>query len=610
MPMSLVVQGRRRGGFFGGFFDTESRPIQVQSAPVTLTVLPLPAEGRPPDFAGAVGQFTFQVSASPLDVAAGDPVTVRSVIDGEGTLDGIASPAVAAGDAFRTYPPQVGLTGDDARQRTFEQVVIPLRDGAVVLPPPRFSYFDPAARAYRTIAPAPIALTVRPSAQAHSAPEIVGAKPIAPPAAERPETLARDIVFIKDAPGTLRPVGFRRYRTATFWLLQLVPVALFAAASTYARRRHRLAGDVRYARFTRAGRTVRATLARAHEALARGDLAGGHDVVAAAMRDYLAAKLDLPPGAVAEAAPARLRAAGIDGRLADDVTAFFAACEAIRFAPASASYDELSTACTRADAIVRALERTRRIAPAAALLLATAGLAAIAGAAGEGPTALFFRANGLYGTERYADAAATYEQVLAAGVESGAVHFNLGNARYKTGDVGGAVVAYERAARLMPGDPDLDANLALARERAHDVVPESLATRVAFPLAERASTDTLAVAAAAAWWLVWLLLAAAALVPRLARAARPLAVAVALAGAVAAASGAHRWWTLEHPTIAVVVAHDDATARSEPTPTATALFVAKPGTVVRVDRTREAWSQVEVRDGRRGWIETAALTTL
>ena len=52
------------------------------------------------------------------------------------------------------------------------------------------------------------------------------------------------------------------------------------------------------------------------------------------------------------------------------------------------------------------------------------------------------------------------------------------------------------------------------------------------------------------------------------------------------------------------------TVRSEPSPTATALFVATPGTVLRVERTREEAALVTSRDGRRGWVQSEALATL
>ena len=611
MAMSLVVQGRRNRGFFGGFFD-ESRPIQVQSAPVTLNVLPLPSEGRPADFSGAVGRFTFEVTASPLEVAVGDPVTVRSVVRGDGSLDGVAPPAIPGTDTLRVYPPQVGQSAGASSERVFEQVVIPLRDGSVALPALRWSFFDPAARSYRTTAPAPIVLAVRPSARAHEAPEIVGARPAAPLEPARPETLGRDIVFIKDAPGPLRPIGARPYHAPAWWLVQVVPAGVFAGAASHARRRRRLTGDVRYARFTRAGRAARDALAEARAALGRGDVAGGHDAVAGAIRDYLAAKLDLPPGTIGETAPAALRAARVDGAVAERVAEFFTGCEAARFAPGGASRVDVEQALARAGAIVQALERARGIAPAralgvaAALMLAASALAA----GGEGPSALFIRANGLYGDGRYAEAAATYEQILAGGVESGAVQFNLGNAHLRAGDVGRAVLAYERARRLIPADPDLAANLGFAREAARDVPERSWLPRLAFPLADRASTGALALAAALAWWVGWLTLAVGALAPAARGVARGVAIASGLVFVVVAASGTYRWWTLEHPTTAVVVAREDVTVRSEPSAGATALFVATPGTVLQIERTRESAALVTSRDGRRGWLETAALATI
>jgi hypothetical protein len=176
--------------------------------------------------------------------------------------------------------------------------------------------------------------------------------------------------------------------------------------------------------------------------------------------------------------------------------------------------------------------------------------------------------------------------------------------------VGRAVLAYERARRLIPADPDLAANLGFAREAARDVAEPSLVARLAFPLSDRASTGVLAGAAATAWWAMWLALAAAALWPPGRAVLRGLAIATAVALAVAGSSSLHRWWTLERPTTAVVVAREDVTVRSEPSPTATALFVATPGTVLHVERTRENAALVSSRDGRRGWVAASAIGVL
>lgn len=612
--LSVAVPSARRRSPFGGIFGEDMRPTQVASDPVTLTVLPLPEEGRPAEFSGAVGEFTLDVDVSPREVDVGDPITVKSVVRGSGNLDGVIAPSIIAGDALRVYPVQTSRD-DESGARTFEQAVVPLRDGPLVLEGPTFTYFDPRARAYRRIAPTPARIDVRPSAQAASEPQIVGGgRAVAEP--ERRETLGRDLVFIKDAPGALRPVGAHLYRRSTFWLAQLVPLLLWLGVTSYDRRRQRLAGDSRYARFTRAGRVARSEIAKARTALARGDVAGCRDRVAAALRDYLAAKLDLAPGTVEEKAVVRLRSAGVDPTVVDRVSGFFVACEQARFAPGSVTQADGEETLTRAEAILRDLERTRRIKAApttasAIVVLALAGAAiSHAAATQENPTSLFFRANALYSSEQYVEAVTLYEEILATGVESGAVHYNLGNAYFKAGDVGHAVLAYERANRLIPADPDLAANLAFARELAGDAPVESILTRALFPLAGRLDTDRLLLLAAVGWWTALLALAGARLVPSLRTTSRWIAGFSALLLALGVTSAAYRYRTLELPRYAVVTASTEATVRYEPSQSGTAFFAAKPGTVLHVLGEREAWLQVAGRDGRRGWIEAGAVSPL
>jgi hypothetical protein len=166
---------------------------------------------------------------------------VRSVVRGDGLPDGIAPPALPGCSTPRVYPRR------RARRTPATSASEQVDPDATVghAPCAALSYFDPATRRYHTITPPPIALTVRPSAKANAAPEIVGAQPAPPVERTRPETLGRDIVFIKDAPGTLRPIGSRPYRSPLWWLLQLVPVLGFAGASAWARQQPRLTGDVR-----------------------------------------------------------------------------------------------------------------------------------------------------------------------------------------------------------------------------------------------------------------------------------------------------------------------------------------------------------------------------
>src|SRR5690554_4043205 len=77
---------------------------------------------------------------------------------------------------------------------------------------------------------------------------------------------------------------------------------------------------------------------------------------------------------------------------------------------------------------------------------------------------LWEQANAYYTTEEFEKAASAYEQILQSGMTSAKLHYNLGNAYYKIGDINNAILNYERAKLLAPQDPDIDFNLQLANQ--------------------------------------------------------------------------------------------------------------------------------------------------
>ena len=83
---------------------------------------------------------------------------------------------------------------------------------------------------------------------------------------------------------------------------------------------------------------------------------------------------------------------------------------------------------------------------------------------------IFEQGNQLYLDGDYARAAEAYETALDTGLESVALHYNLGNAYFKAGDLGRSILSWERARALAPSDPDVLANLALARSQTADAI--------------------------------------------------------------------------------------------------------------------------------------------
>ena len=96
------------------------------------------------------------------------------------------------------------------------------------------------------------------------------------------------------------------------------------------------------------------------------------------------------------------------------------------------------------------------------------------------PEALLKQGNEAYAKDQYGQAASVYQQVLNAGYQSAAVYFNLGNAHYKLAELPEAILNYERALKLSPGDADIQLNIQLANLKITDrieAVPEFFLTR-------------------------------------------------------------------------------------------------------------------------------------
>jgi hypothetical protein len=111
----------------------------------------------------------------------------------------------------------------------------------------------------------------------------------------------------------------------------------------------------------------------------------------------------------------------------------------------------------------------RRWAAVFALLLALAGVVwAQEKMAGETPVAklqqMFLEASQAYDANKPTDAAALYGKLVDQGYESKELYFNLGNACFKSGKIGQAVLNYRRAWQLAPRDPDIQANLRFATQ--------------------------------------------------------------------------------------------------------------------------------------------------
>lgn len=228
---------------------------------------------------------------------------------------------------------------------------------------------------------------------------------------------------------------------------------------------------------------------------------------------------------------------------------------------------------------------------------------------------LFLEGNRLYQQGDFAAALDAYLAVEGSGFESGPLSYNIGNAYFKTGDLGRSILYYERAVRLLPADEDVAENLALARSLTIDEV-EPLPR---FWLLQVWDWWVRLLPGTALAWLVaisYSIAGGASMAVVLGRSpsARRIARRVVLVnGAITVVFGlnlAIRDLGLGQAEEAVVMAAE-LSAQSAPSedPNLT-LFSVHEGTKVRIDRRSEGWAEVVLEDGRVGWVSTEALETI
>jgi hypothetical protein len=345
LRVQLTVPNRGGNSLFDDMFGrTQVREVPITIDAVPVTVLPLPEEGRPSDFSGAVGQWNLEVTAKPAEVAVGDPITFTIKISGNGNIDTVPTPKLGALDEFKTYEPTTKTTKDDLNttgERVIQQVLIARSTEIKQLPEVRLTYFDPVARAYKVATQAPIKLVVKAGSGGQST-IVSGGNRLRPE-----EKLGQDIVYLKGDLGPV-PLATPFCATPTFWALNTMPVLALLGGIGWKKRSDKFRGDVAYARRVRAARDARKLLAAATN----------YDEVQHAMQNYLGDRLNIPAaGITASVAEEQLLPRGVDTQLAADLKACFEACDTARFAGQSA---DTGLAATRknVERLIDELEKT------------------------------------------------------------------------------------------------------------------------------------------------------------------------------------------------------------------------------------------------------------
>ena len=333
LDVTLEVPTNKRD-FFGGRIYTQTNKT-VSAGKRVISVKPLPTEGKPSDFGGAVGSFEFSVSTSKTTLNASESLQATIMVKGNGNLKLFQLPEPSLPGALEVYEPEFneevrttlsGMKGKVSNNYT----IVPSFRGKYPIPSISFSYFDPELEMYKSVASDEIMINVMEGP--------LGSGAIASGAsAINKQTVINSndqFNFIKLKPN-LTVIGTNYFFGSTrfyFWLFS--PFLLIPIAVLFGKRREAIASDVVGNKIKKANKLARKYLSEAKRAL--GDKEAFYIALEKALHNYLKAKLKIETSEFSKDKIASLLSKkGIDETTKHAFVDLLKNCEMARYSPFS-----------------------------------------------------------------------------------------------------------------------------------------------------------------------------------------------------------------------------------------------------------------------------------
>ncbi|MCZ6778507.1 MAG: BatD family protein [Acidobacteria bacterium] len=333
LRFSLGVRGTSRDPFESLFFGS-GQTVYRKSPPLALEVQPLPEEGRPASFSGAVGHYRLNVSPDRQEARVNDAISLRVRVHGEGNLRPVGEPAFPQMPDFKAYDPKVDekirIEGGRLKgSKTWDYVLLPLAPGSQEIPSIEFSYFDPDSARYQVLRSTPIRVQVE-RGELQVGTTVAGVQP------REVRELRTDIRHLRPTPEQLMDRSRMLRQRAGFVAALAVPATANLVLMLAVWRRETRQAAPGELRRRRAARWARRALHHA-AAAAKHSSAGFFEAVSKALRQYVADKLDRSAaGLTIREIENALSSAGVGAMDCGLVRSCLEACDRAQFAPSAA----------------------------------------------------------------------------------------------------------------------------------------------------------------------------------------------------------------------------------------------------------------------------------
>lgn len=595
-----IVQQNRNVDPFEAFLNGGSGYIEVKKqikAPgMSIQVDPLPQ--RPANFSGGVGKFNISAQISKKEIKANEPVTIRVVVGGIGNLKLIKQPVVNFPKDFDKYDAKITdktkLTSNGVEgNMIYDFLAVPRNKGKYEIPAIEFTYYDVSLNTYKTIKTQSFELDVAKGDGNSVNPT------------DYSNLKNKDIHNIKEGDVKIQNLNDIFYASTAYWIILSVLFVLFVGLLFIFRKRAVDNSNLVDLRMKKANRIATKRLKFASQLMLANEHDKFYDEVLRTLWGYVGAKLNIPVEQLSkDNIFEKLTSKNIDENTISMFIHAIDECEYNRYAPGDIKGNMNQTFEAAMSAIIK-IENTLRGTKKSngkrfIVLLMLLGIFISVDAVTKK------NADDEYKKGNYQQAIKDYEELLKKG-PCVKLFYNLGNSYYRTDNITRAVLNYERALLLAPGDADVRFNLQMARSKTIDkITPKSEMFFVTWykSLVNLASVDQWASAA-----MISIILALIAILCYLFASKLLLrktgfygAVVFVLVFVLCNIFAYEQKQILTNRTGAIVIAPSAGLKKTPVASSESNVIIHEGSRVEIIDDTMSDWKLVELEDGREGWI--------
>ena len=591
VTMQIPAQENNTNQFgFDSLFQTRKVVKHIISNKVSIKVNPLPPYDGEENFTGLIGDFTIKAKINKTELFVGESTTLTVTISGRGNImDTSINNINLPKESFKIYDDkpvkEEKITNKGYfKKKIFKKAIVPTKSGSFVIPTISFCYFDTTMEHYKTIATKPIDIKVTKSAIAEETSFQAEDKKI-----EKTEVdfTGKDILPLKQGSDVLKlKKNISFYFFSSMLILPFILFCLIKFFTSF-QKREKPNSIIMKQKATLALKKANNSKLSHEEFLKHIHTA----VISTVLSKGNTAGESLTKTEIHKI----LQKANIKDKDIKETLTTLNHIESAKYSGITLEKD------SRQNLLLR-VKKLMKICLSIALVISICSFTPLDKAFADKSGTLFLEAVKNYEAGNFKKASFQFEKIALTSINNGKLYYNTGNAFLKAGNIGKAVLWYERAKKIIPLDADLQFNLNYTQEKLKDIKkPEPFnLTDILFILLNYFSSNQIRYFAVFLCCLFFL--HASIKVLKQKKIFTTSGSTVFFLFLIVLSTALFDYYNTVNSNSAVIIP-EQISVRSGLSEDSTELFVLHAGTKVKVDRQKNGFIRVVFSKGKLGWIK-------